>query len=71
MPGVDPESDQIVSLFNPRIDAWDEHFAFVNLEIRALTPTGRATERLLRFNARERTEVRFEIAQRENLKSLE
>jgi hypothetical protein len=24
--GVDPETGQMVSLFDPRTDAWDEHF---------------------------------------------
>src|SRR5437764_1101067 len=26
--GVDPESGQIVPLFNPREDSWDEHFVW-------------------------------------------
>lgn len=42
---VDPETDQTVSLFNPRTQHWSEHFRWSNDGIRiiGLTPIGRAT----------------------------
>src|SRR5687767_10367478 len=48
--GIDPESKKIVPLFNPRDEEWDDHFTFDGALIRGLTPTGRATVRVLDFN---------------------
>ncbi len=55
---VDPVSEKIVLLFNPRQDVWHEHFLFCEGEIVGLTPTGRATVRLLNMNASRRVELR-------------
>jgi hypothetical protein len=57
---VDPESGNIVLLFNPRRDRWYEHFAYRGGWIVGLTPTGRATVRLLQMNAPRRVELREE-----------
>jgi 5-methylcytosine-specific restriction endonuclease McrA len=48
----DGVTKQIVALFNPRKDRWEEHFRWSRdrLSIRGKTPTGRATVRLLRMN---------------------
>ncbi len=46
----DPENNAITRLFNPRTDAWGEHFAFDGAKIIGLTPAGRATANFLRFN---------------------
>lgn len=42
---MDPETDQIVPLFNPRKQKWHEHFSWSaeGLKIVGKTPTGRAT----------------------------
>ena len=42
---VDPESQIVVPLFNPRTQRWSEHFSWSvdGLRIVGLTPTGRAT----------------------------
>lgn len=42
---VDPETGQTVPLFNPRTQAWFDHFCWTpdGLRIVGLTPTGRAT----------------------------
>lgn len=48
--GIDPKSQLSVSIFNPRIDQWHEHFIWEQngLIIRGKTPIGRATcDRLL------------------------
>jgi len=58
---VDPVTGEIVPIFNPRVDKWGEHFAFRGSEIRGLTPTGRATVRLLQMNARHRVELRSSL----------
>ncbi len=51
---VDPQSGEAVRLFHPRLDDWTDHFRFVDGTVEALSGPGRATVRLLRFNARER-----------------
>jgi hypothetical protein len=41
----DPETGELVNLFNPRLQTWSEHFQWSNdgLRIEGLTPIGRAT----------------------------
>lgn len=51
---IDPLTDEITPLFNPRIQVWREHFMFQTVRIIGQTSTGRATASLLRFNTRER-----------------
>ena len=48
----DPLSGEVVPLFNPRIQAWGEHFAWSpdGTRIVGLTATGRATVVALRMN---------------------
>jgi len=43
--GIDPESQVLIQLFNPRQQEWNEHFSWgkSGLVIRGMTPTGRAT----------------------------
>jgi 5-methylcytosine-specific restriction endonuclease McrA len=64
---VDPVNGSVVPLFNPRTDSWIEHFAFRGPEIHGLTPTGRATARLLQMNARYRLELRASLMAARNL----
>lgn len=49
---IDPESGQRVSLFNPRAQAWKEHFTWSSdgTLIVGLTPNGRATVAALQMN---------------------
>jgi hypothetical protein len=58
MSAVDPVTDLVLPLFSPRRDVWRDHFARSGLEIVGLTPTGRATVQLLKFNEPERIDVR-------------
>jgi len=51
---VHPESEELVRLFNPRLDRWDEHFKFDGLRIVGLTLIGQVTATLLQFNQDER-----------------
>lgn len=55
---MDPETQTLVPLFNPRIHAWREHFELDGARIRGLTPTGRATANLLQFNFPVRVDIR-------------
>jgi hypothetical protein len=55
---VDPLTGEIVLLFDPRQDVWQEHFRRDGVQIVGLTPTGRATVRLLQMNAKHRLELR-------------
>jgi hypothetical protein len=49
---VDPESEATVLIFNPRAQAWSEHFCWSadGLLVCGLTPTGRATVAALQLN---------------------
>jgi len=67
--GLDPATGEIATLFHPRKQAWTEHFRDViligdtpSIEIQGLTPTGRATARLLGFNEEIRPALRYELA---------
>lgn len=51
----DPVSGEISFLFNPRSQLWAMHFTLNNGRIEGVTPTGRATAKLLRFNTPTRT----------------
>jgi hypothetical protein len=55
---VDPETGQVVALFHPRQQRWDEHFRLEGARVVSLTPAGRATAILLRFNAQDRVRLR-------------
>jgi hypothetical protein len=46
-------------LFNPRLHAWSDHFRLDDAEIVPLTPEGRATIALLKFNRADRLTVRL------------
>ncbi len=55
---IDPETEEIVRLFNPRKDVWSEHFKIENGVFIGLTPNARATIRLLQINNSARIEER-------------
>jgi hypothetical protein len=59
--GIDSETGQIAALFNPRRDVWDDHFSFQGVVLVGLTPSGRATVRVLNMNAPSRLELRAEL----------
>ena len=43
----DPLTGQLVPLFHPRLQIWDQHFQIVDAEIIPLTAEGRVTVRVL------------------------
>jgi hypothetical protein len=50
--------EEIVPLFNPRKQNWNDHFEVIGTAIRPLTSIGRVTVFLLRINADERIQER-------------
>jgi hypothetical protein len=59
--GIDPQTDQIVPLFNPRRQLWHEHFAVQGIEIIGQTPTGRTTVRVLAMNSDVQRQLRAQL----------
>lgn len=57
---IDPETGDKVDLFDPRTDAWPDHFAVSGGMIIGLTPVGRTTARLLNMNDSRRVELRVQ-----------
>jgi|ERR1043165_1710181 hypothetical protein len=55
---VDPHTGELVALFNPRKQAWSDHFVLQGSVIAPLTAVGRVTEKLLQLNLGSRLEVR-------------
>jgi HNH endonuclease len=47
---LEPTTGNFVGFFNPRKERWDAHFRFEEGFIKGLTPEGRATETIFRFN---------------------
>ncbi len=50
----DPETEELTYLYNPRNHNWEEHFRMVEGVIEGLTPEGRATVAIFRFNDEQR-----------------
>ena len=59
---IDPLTDEITELFNPRGHRWPEHFRLLGARIQPRTPIGRTTARLLHFNEPLRIEERKPFA---------
>jgi hypothetical protein len=61
---LDPGTGELVALFNPRTQNWNEHFSLTGGLIVGLTLCGSATARLLKLNLPARVEVREALARR-------
>jgi hypothetical protein len=66
--GIDPHTTTVVPLFNPRNNAWRDHFVLrvqslmpFGIEVGGLTATGRATVRVLGINEEIRQMLRYEL----------
>jgi hypothetical protein len=55
---IDKQAGFVEPLFHPRSDRWRDHFQLIGGQIEPLTPSGRATARLLQFNAPARVQER-------------
>jgi hypothetical protein len=58
---LDPLTNLMTPLYNPRQDRWDDHFRLNGAVIEPLTPIGRGTAMLLRFNDEQRVLLRAEL----------
>jgi hypothetical protein len=61
---LDPESEEEVSLYNPRTQTWEQHFWFDGERVVPLTATGRATVAALAMNRPSILAIRQEEAMR-------
>ncbi len=59
--GIDSVTGQVVVLFNPREQNWQDHFSFDGANIVGQTSTGRATVAVLNMNEARRLELRKEL----------
>jgi len=57
----DPQTGVLTSLFNPRLQPWDDHFDMADGIIQGKSPAARATVTLLRLNNDETVEFRREL----------
>ena len=64
---IDPQSGTITPLFNPRAQAWNDHFRFEGATISALTAEGRTTVFLLHLNDPDRVQERVALKVGETL----
>lgn len=55
---LDPQDRQLVPLFHPRQNSWQDHFSWEGTTIVGRTAIGRATEGLLAMNDWQRVELR-------------
>lgn len=67
----DPDKGDIVPLFHPRRDVWNEHFRMEAARTIGLTPTGRATVQLFRMNADPRRKLRETVSDQPSRKGEE
>ena len=59
--GWDADTEQLVRLFHPRTDSWNEHFGWRKDEILGRTPIGRVTAQVLPVNANDLLLLRSEL----------
>src|SRR5437763_14261722 len=48
--GYDPETEELVPLYDPRHDSWQEHFSWHGPTLEGKTPIGRGTIDVLNIN---------------------
>ncbi len=62
---IDPLTQQLAPLFNPRQQTWEEHFSWSAdyCEIVGQTPTGRASVQALKLNRKGIVNLRLILAQ--------
>src|SRR5690606_27798332 len=57
--GIDPQTDAVASLYDPRRDKWDDHFRWEGMQIVGITGSGRATIAVMALNSLDRLQVRL------------
>ena len=56
--GIDPETDEIIELFHPRRQVWEDHFEWQEVYLAGKTGTGRTTIRVLAINSEDQVALR-------------
>lgn len=56
--GIDPQTQAVILLFNPRTDRWSDHFRWSGPVVIGLTACGRATVAVLDLNHDDRIRLR-------------
>lgn len=59
---IDPVTNELTPLFNPRIDRWAEHFLLSEHRILGVSSVGRVTVAVLNINAADRVQLRRELS---------
>ena len=65
--GIDPLTNQITSLYHPRIDRWHDHFEYFGAIISGVTPIGRVTVYVLNMNEAQRLRLRYRLLENNEL----
>lgn len=59
--GVDPDTEELTRLYNPRQNHWEDHFRYDGARLIGKTPIGRASIRVLAINASDLLLIRAEL----------
>jgi hypothetical protein len=59
--GIDPATESLVPLFNPRAQRWAQHFRYEGAQLIGLTASGRATIIVLAMNHPRRVSLRQDL----------
>jgi hypothetical protein len=64
--GLDPDTNELTRLFNPRHDLCPDHFQFEGPRLAGRTPIGRATIHVLAMNAEDLLSIRVQLLAESN-----
>lgn len=56
--GIDPQTNQLTGLFDPRRQKWEHHFKWRGIHLAGKTATGRTTIRVLNINSEDQVALR-------------
>ena len=56
--GLDPQTNQVTELFNPRRHRWDDHFEWRGIHVHGKSAIGRSTIRVLHMNSEDQLALR-------------
>jgi len=56
--GLDPQTNQLSELFNPRRQKWEDHFEWQGIHLSGKTATGRTTIQVLNINSEDQVALR-------------
>lgn len=56
--GIDPQTNEVIGIFHPRRQDWDEHFELQGVYLAGKTAIGRTTIRVLSMNSEDQVALR-------------